>query len=161
MIFTLAVPTVEAVMERHHALISEVIGLMMVPENLKNVLQSHPLSPLRNAARMYGPLPASEFDHDSDDYGLFRHSLGVVRIALRRWREVRQINESSTPSRELIAEQVSILSAGLAHDLGKVLFMVVAPPQPTNVTSQTANETTKSGPRPVDWDIITQPFRRM
>lgn len=123
------IATVEQQLAVHGNLIEQIDRLLPLPEDLRFKLLRHEASPVSLLARFVGPLPASEQHHDSDTYGLFRHTLEVVASSLTKFlaRPGRPDPANVRGVRKWNREIVTVFSAAILHDIGKLLFMHVEP----------------------------------
>lgn len=119
--FTLVIGSVDELMAANRDLIAELAALLPVDDVKRRGLLEHEISPVRNLARMCGPIPASEDHHDSVSGGLFRHSLLATVIGLKTFH-----SKNDPTTKDFVRLAIITFMACLCHDIGKLFFVDVS-----------------------------------
>ena len=125
--FPLTIEPIDAAFAKHKKYVDEILALVpdLDPKRARGLFH-HPASVVRRLLHLVGPLPASEDHHDSDAYGLFRHTLITVRESIKACHE--RFGHGDDDYQERIT---TTIIAALAHDIGKLFYLSATGPNGT------------------------------
>jgi len=113
-----------SLLEHHSKTVLRIHEFLGLPEDVWN---NCVLPLIKNAAKYYQLLPASERHHHAFPGGLLEHSLDVCRIAAKRAKTTYLNGQESSDISNFNASRwkLAIVTAALLHDIGKIINDVI------------------------------------